>query len=219
MGNENIYLKFDLNKMLTQLLSYNNREGVNDSTLEKYFLEGLSIALRYVEQNPQFFGDNIFDGEIYSGGGCSISKNTLTLSVKASGFWQLTKCYVHIDFLTGDIFLEDFDKKEKDKAQLPYGIKCEKPIDTSIVQKYLNDDYVREVHRIVVDKKEKENLLLGKEFTMYNIKNNHKGEKTTLDEKDVSDIIYDRASVYMNEEKTKVFVKYPHNICTMERNI
>lgn len=74
---------------------------------------------------------------------------------------------------------------------------------------------------VVSDLKEIKELLGRYEFLMSNPKNNYEGELTTLDEKDIDDIIYDmnmgsQSAIMTVEEDNKVFVRYPYNVCVLE---
>jgi len=71
--------------------------------------------------------------------------------------------------------------------------------------------------RLIVESDIREALSMY-EFEMFNVKNNHMGEITTLDTKDIDDILYDMRNGITVEvdEEGKVFVTYPHNICRLE---
>jgi hypothetical protein len=65
------------------------------------------------------------------------------------------------------------------------------------------------------------NLLSKYEFEMFNRANNQKGEMTTLNEKDIDDIIGDMymgsiSVVIQVDDNEMVIVKYPSDVCRLE---
>jgi hypothetical protein len=75
----------------------------------------------------------------------------------------------------------------------------------------------------VTDKEQVKELLESFVFNMKNKMNNHEGELTTLDEKDITDIVIDARLGGMGPkvetDGEKVVVTYPFNVCTLESTL
>lgn len=81
--------------------------------------------------------------------------------------------------------------------------------------------------RTITDKKEIKELLSKYEFWMVNFQNHHEGEMTTLNEKDIDDIIGDLNPPYPYnlfgfgikievDDNGMVIVTYPTGVCRLE---
>lgn len=75
--------------------------------------------------------------------------------------------------------------------------------------------------RKITDLNEVRSLLTKYEFEMFNRANDHEGEITILNEKDINDIIGDMhmgtiSAVVEVDENDMVIVKYPYNVCKLE---
>lgn len=235
-------VNFDLNEMLSSIFSRQDYgKGLDRKTVENYLLEGLAVALKMCEYHKN-------EGRLYHGakiynGNCSLSEKSSTIYIKNWDFWELSVGEVSIDFLTGDIFVKDevlHMEKDKDSAyrvgrtimyrdkvkdnvkfdHKEYGIKYKKPIDKSIIDNYLPDNYKREVKifisRYDYEKEDFYKFLSQYDYIMYNKENNYKGELTELNRKDSEDIYYDNPSLYFTEDGEKFIIEYPYNVCKLE---
>jgi hypothetical protein len=75
--------------------------------------------------------------------------------------------------------------------------------------------------RKITDLAEVRDLLSKYEFEMFNRANSQKGEITTLDKKDIDDIIGDMYSRYGGavihvDDNDMVIIKYPSDVCRLE---
>ncbi len=210
---DDIMLRFQTIDHLKDLFVNNNEK------YEELITKGIIIACRIanVKQNKH----NV---DIAFGGGANF---VYSIRCYNDNLWNTSLGEVNIDFenKTFKVFLDEWRKDDFLLHAYYHGVLYNKSVELYELDKWKNEfDFVESKTlkrikalgkdmRLVGTSKEIKEVLLDKQFIMYNKGNDYKGEVTTLNEKDVKDILHDSPLIVTNGEK--VIIEYPYNVCKM----